>query len=163
MGISDTQILTKTIQIKIKDIMKERNVDGIILNELKKYEGKSTKEGYVKEDSIEIIQRSVGKVVTINKESLIQFKVNYKIESILPKIGNKYVCYIENITKMGLLCYLKLEGVENISESPLIIIIPKDYCDIEKYKNGEKINAEVVDLRIKYMSRQIQLIAKIVD
>ena len=64
---------------------------------------------------------------------------------------------------MGLLCYLKLEGVENISESPLIIIIPKDYCDIEKYKNGDKINTEVVDLRIKYMSRQIKLIAKIAD
>ena len=135
MDIFTEQILTKTIQIKYKDITKNRNIDGIIQNELKKNEGKSTKEGYILKDSIEIIQRSIGKMLTINKESLIQYKVTYKIKSILPKIGDKYECYIQNITKMGLLCFVKIENIEDITNSPLLIIVPKEYCKIDKYKD----------------------------
>lgn len=163
MDIFTEQILTKTIQIKYKDITKNRNIDGIIQNELKKNEGKSTKEGYILKDSIEIIQRSIGKMLTINKESLIQYKVTYKIKSILPKIGDKYDCYIQNITKMGLLCFVKIENIEDITNSPLLIIIPKEYCKIDKYKGGDKINSTIIDFRIKYMSPQIQLIGKIED
>jgi hypothetical protein len=163
MDIYTEQILNRTVQIKAKDIYKTKNIDGIIAHKLKKFEGKCTKSGYILEDSIQIIQRSVGKVYNINRESYIEYKINYKIKSILPKIGEKYECIIGSITKMGLICYIELPTTTNISDSPLLIIIPKEYCEIDKYKNGDKVTILTIDLRIKFMATQIQLIGKIED
>jgi len=163
MGIFNEQILNRIVQIKAKDIYKTKNIDGLISHKLKKFEGKCTKSGYILEDSIQIIQRSVGKVCNINRESYIEYKIIYKINSILPKIGEKYECIIGSITKMGLICYIESAGTTNISDSPLLIIIPKEYCKPEKYKNGDKINILTIDLRIKFMASQIQLIGKIED
>ena len=162
MDIYTDQILNRTVQIKAKDIYKIKNIDGIIIHKLKKFEGKCTKSGYIMEDSIVIIQRSVGKICNINRESYIEYKVNYKIKSILPKIGEKYECIIGSITKMGLICYIDLPNTTTISDSPLLIIIPKEYCEIEKYKEGEKVNILTIDLRIKFLATQIQLIGEIV-
>ena len=163
MNIYTEQILNRTIQIKAKDIFNTKNIDGIITHKLKKVEGKCTKSGYIQEDSTQIIQRSIGKLCNINRESYIEYKINYKIKSILPKIGDNYECIIGGITKMGLICYMELPNTTNIENSPLLIIIPKEYCEIEKYKNGDKINILAIDLRIKFMATQIQLIGKIVN
>jgi len=160
MDIFTEQILNRIVQIKAKDIFKTKNIDGLISHKLKKFEGKCTKSGYILEDSIQLIQRSVGKVSNINRESYIEYKIIYKIKSILPRIGEKYECIIGSITKMGLICYIGSVGT-NISNSPLLIIIPKEYCDIDKYKVGDKINILTIDLRIKFMASQIQLIGKI--
>ena len=65
MSITTDQILSETIQIKSSDIFKTRNIDGIISHKLKKYEGKCTKNGYIVKDSIEIVNRSVGKIINI--------------------------------------------------------------------------------------------------
>jgi len=161
MDMFDEQILTKTIQIDCKEINKTKNIDSIILERLKIFENKCTKEGYIMKDSIELIQRSIGKIINFDKKSMIEYNVNYKIKSILPKINDKYDCIINNISKMGLLCYVKFENSE-IVDSPLLIIIPKEYCEIDKHKIGDKIKVEILDFRIKYMNTQIQLIGKIV-
>lgn len=157
----EEQILKKTIQINFREINKTKNVDSLIINKLKKYEGKCTKEGYIMPDSTELIERSYGKIRNYDKNSIIEYNINYKIKSILPKINDKYECLIGNISKMGLLCYIKLSDSE-IVNSPLLIIVPKEYCDIEKYKKEDKIEVQILDFRIKYMNTQIQLIGKII-
>ena len=43
MGITTDQILTTTIQINSSDIFRTRNIDGIILHKLKKFEEKCIK------------------------------------------------------------------------------------------------------------------------
>jgi len=114
-------------------------------------------------DTTEIIQRSMGKICSIDKKSMIEYKINYKIKSILPTIGDKYNCIIGSITKMGLICYTEFEGSTSVTDTPLLIIIPREYCNLEKLKVDDKIEIITVDLRIKFMSPQIQLIGKIVD
>lgn len=161
MSITTDQILSETIQIKSSDIFKTRNIDGIISHKLKKYEGKCTKNGYVVNDSIEIVNRSVGKIINIDNKSLIEYKINYKIKTISPNKGCIYDCIINNITKMGLICFVEFGDQKELKTSPLLVIVPKEYCDIEKVKEGYKIKVETMDKRIKYMGKQIQLIGKI--
>lgn len=161
MNITTDQILSETIQLKSSDIFKTKNIDGIISHKLKKYEGKCTKNGYIVKDSIEIVNRSVGKIINIDNKSLIEYKINYKIKTISPNKGCIYDCIINNITKMGLICFVEFGDQKELKTSPLLIIVPKEYCDIEKVKEGHKIKVETMDKRIKYMGEQIQLIGKI--
>lgn len=163
MSITTDQILSETIQIKSSDIFKTRNIDGIISHKLKKYEDKCTKNGYIVKDSIEIVNRSVGKIINIDNKSLIEYKINYKIKTISPNKGCIYDCIINNITKMGLICFVEFGDQKELKTSPLLIIVPKEYCDIEKVKEGSKIKVEIMDKRIKYMGTQIQLIGKITN
>jgi len=163
MGISKKQILTTAVQIKSSDIYKTRNIDGLILHKLKKYETKCMKYGYIIADKTELISRSVGKVRNIDNKSYIEYDISYKIESILPSVGSIYKCIVGNITKMGLICYIEYGDFKDIKSSPLLIIIPKEHCDIEKQKEGRNIKAETLDTRIKYMGSQIQIVCKIVD
>ena len=79
MDITTDQLLSETVQIKSSDIYKTRNIDGIILHKLKKYEGKCTKNGYIIKDSIDIINRTTGKIVNIDNKSLIEYKINYSM------------------------------------------------------------------------------------
>tara|TARA_B110001450_G_C17257435_1_gene334081 strand:+ start:23 stop:514 length:492 start_codon:yes stop_codon:yes gene_type:complete len=163
MNLEIEQILSKTIQIKSPDIYKTNNIDKLILHKLKHYECKCSEQGYIMKDTTEIIQRSMGKICSIDKKSMIEYKINYKIKSILPTIGDKYNCIIGSITKMGLICYTEFEGSTSVTDTPLLIIIPREYCNLEKLKVDDKIEIITVDLRIKFMSPQIQLIGKIVD
>jgi hypothetical protein len=163
MDITTDQLLSETVQIKSSDIYKTRNIDGIILHKLKKYEGKCTKNGYIIKDSIEIINRTTGKIVNIDNKSLIEYKINYRLKTILTNKGQVYDCIINNITKMGLICFIEFNGETDFKTSPLLIIVPKEYCDIEKLKEGDKIKVETMDKRIKYMGTQIQLIGKMLN
>ena len=160
MELITDQLITRAIQVKAKDVFKIKNFDGLILHKLKQYEGKCMKYGYIIKDSTEIIQRSVGKICNIDKESLIEYNINYKIKSLLPKVGDKCECIIGSISKMGLISYIKYEGLDNINDTPLLVIIPKEFCELDKLKIDEKILIEVVDVRIKFMSNQIQLVGK---
>lgn len=163
MRLGSEQILNSLIQIKTSDIYRTRNIEGLILHKLKKYEGKCLKYGYIMSDKTELIRKSPGKIRNIDSKSMIEYNVTYKIKSILPVIGEKYSCIINNITKMGLICYIKTDESEDLKSSPILIIIPKEYCEIEKQKEGSIITIEVLDKRIKYLSPQIQVIGKIID
>ena len=167
MSYVKDQLLSDSISIPSKILLKSRNVDGIILHTMKKqYENKCSKNGYVVPDSLEIIQRSTGKLNTVNSQSCIIYQINYKIQSILPCKDDIYECIIDSITRMGMIAYLnyKKNKDSEIKDSPLLIIIPKEYFTEENkitdYSVGDKINIKVLDSRIKYMSTQIQIIGE---
>jgi len=161
MDICTEQIITSSLQIKAREIYNTKNTDGLILHKLKKYEEKCNRYGYILKGSTNLIERSMGKNVNIDGVSLIEYNVTYQFKSILPTKNEEYKCIVESKTKMGLLCYIDYS--DNISTSPLLIIVPKEYCDLEKIKVGEKIIIKAVDFRIKYMASQINLIGKIED
>lgn len=161
MGITTDQILTTTIQIDSSNIFRTRNIDGIILHKLKKFEEKCTKNGFIVKDTTELINRSIGKIRNIDNKSLIEYKINYKVKTISPSVGIIYTCIVNNISKMGLICFVEFEATTDLKSSPLLVIVPKEYCDIDKYKEGQKVQVETMDKRIKYMGSQIQIIGKI--
>ena len=66
---------------------------------------------------------------------------------------------------MGIVAYLdyKEKKESDIQESPLLFIIPKEYFEeeqMEKMKIGDKIKVKVLDTRIKFMAKQIQIIGE---
>ena len=161
------QLLTTKIHINSSDIFNTQNIDSLIKFQLKKnLEGHCGKYGYVIPNSLVIIKRSVGTTLANSDSSKIEFNINYKIKVISPSVNDIYECIIDNITKMGILAYLKTDIPElnNIKDSPILIIIPQEYLNdnnIEDFKSGDIIQIIILDSRIKYHSKQIQTVAKI--
>ena len=166
------QLLTTSVHIPIQKITKTKNIDGLITYHLKNlFEGVCGKEGYVVKNSIFVVQRSIGKIVTIDSKSKIQYDVTYKLKTIHPSKDDEYECIIDSISKMGIIGYLDYNTEEeeeeiNIKNSPLLIIIPLEYIkedkEIDDYHINDKIVVSVLDSRIKYKSKQIQVVGEIV-
>ena len=161
------QLLTTKIHINSSDIYKTKNIDGLIkFNMKKQIEGFCNDNGYVFIDSLKIIKRSHGIIITQNNVSKIEFDITYEINVLLPCKDDKYDCIIESITKMGIIAYMYSndDTINNIQKSPLLFIVPEEYIgdnDISKFIKGQKINITVVEIRIKYRSSQIQVVGKI--
>jgi DNA-directed RNA polymerase subunit E'/Rpb7 len=161
------ELKTTTIHIPSKDIYKTKDIDGLIKFNLKKQiENVCGKYGYVLEDSVLVVKRSIGKIVTHNGISNIEYNITYRMKTILPCKGDIYEAIIDSITKMGLISYLRLESdkINSLKESPVLIIIPQMYLDkeLDSYVKNQKIKVEVLDKRIKYRAKQIQVVGKIV-
>ena len=63
---------------------------------------------------------------------------------------------------MGLIGYIKTNEDDTINDSPYIIIIPKEYFeeDTSGIKINDTIKVSIINFRVKYMSKQIQIVAK---
>jgi len=161
------ELKNTTIHIPSKDIYRTKDIDGLIKFNLKKQiENVCGKYGYVLENSVSIVKRSIGKIVTHAGVSNIEYNITYKMNTILPCKGDVYEAVVDSITKMGIISYLKMESTKfnSIKESPLLIIVPQMYLDkeLDSYSKGRKIKVEVLDKRVKYRAKQIQVVGKIV-
>tara|TARA_A100001037_G_scaffold14870_1_gene13358 strand:+ start:1771 stop:2283 length:513 start_codon:yes stop_codon:yes gene_type:complete len=158
------QMLKTTLSVPSKDINK--NLDNIIkqkLNEL--IEGLCYNEGYILKDSINIIQRNIGKVETRNNKSSVSYLITYTADIISPSEGDVYDVYINNINKLGIISYFKVKDTDTHETSPLIVMIPKDYMDssilnIDDLHIGQLLKVIVIGSRIKFRSDKIQVIAR---
>lgn len=160
------QLITTSIQIDSKDVYQSKNIDGLIKYKIKnEFENLCSKNGYVVKDSVSIIKRSIGKITIHNNQSKIEYNITIKMKIISPCQGEIYTSIIDSITKMGIIAYMDMKdgSVNNVNDSPVLFIIPKEYIDddISLFSNNQKINIEVVQKRIKYRSRQIQVVGKI--
>ena len=159
------QLISDTILIPAKDLLKNKNIDGYILHHIKNnYENICHNNGYVIPDSSELIQRSYGKIVTINNMNYIQYNINYKNKSIIPIKDEIFNCIIDSKTKMGIIGYLDFKNVTEISNSPILFIIPNEFINTEKeISKNDKIKVKVLDTRIKFQSKQIQIVGEYVQ
>ena len=155
------QLITNTLLVESKDILSKKNIDGYLKYILKKkYEPKCNNNGYIIPDSLELIQRSIGKIVSIDNKNYTKYEVTYKIKSIIPCVGDLFDCIISSNTKMGIIGYLEFNNT-TIETSPLLFIVPKEFLnETKKYEVGNKMNVKVLDIRIKFMSDQMQIIAE---
>ena len=164
MSYINEQLLTSSIYIPIHKLTKTKNIDGLIKNKLKKNnENLCNENGFVVENGINIINRSYGEVLTIDGDSMINYNITYKIKTINPQKDDLIEnCIVNSISKMGIISYINYEDKDNIKDSPLLIIIPNEYIINDDIKINDKINVSVLDSRIKYKAKQIQVVAKIV-
>lgn len=159
------QILNTSLNLSVKYL--NNNIDTIILNKLKKKtEGLCLENGYVLNNSIEILNRSTGTIETVNDESVINYNIKYSADVIMPVKGDKIEnVYIYKKNKMGLLAYYKFKDkdIYNEKNTPINIIIPTEFLDdIENYSIGDKIEIIIKDSRLKFKSKNIQVIGSIV-
>ena len=69
---------------------------------------------------------------------------------------------------MGVICYIKIKESDTSNDSPIVIMIPRDYFNesiynIDDLHIGQKLTVDVVGSRIKYRSDKVQVIAKSVN
>ena len=156
------QIFTTSINIKCNHI--KGNINKLILLVLKKkFEGKCNNHGFILEDSIEILNRSIGEVKTINNTSYIIYNIKYKTDILSVSNKDTIECYINSITKMGIIGYIKITDEMTIKNSPFIIIVPNEYLpdNLDNYKINDKINVIVEAYRIKFKSTHIHIVSKL--
>ena len=163
MSYLNNQILTTTLKISSQDLNKD--IDKLILFKLKeKYENNCTENGYIIEDSINLINRNLGKIDTINNHSYVNYIVRYKAQIINLNEGDELNVIVDRVNKMGVLGYITSKK-NDFESSPLIIIIPNEYFnestrDINSLTKNQKINVIITGTRVKYGNKKIQVIAK---
>ena len=157
-------LFTTSIQLNSNECSRCKNIDGLIKYKLKKeHEKLCNKHGYVLENTLKVVKRSIGKVVTHDNMSMIEYNITMKLNVIYPCEKDIFTVKIDNITKMGVIGYLDVsEDKYDIENSPILFIIPSGYIeDIESLKVGMKIEVIVLQSRIKYKSKQIQVVGKL--
>lgn len=164
------EILTEKIQINFNEL-NTKDINTKIYSILKnKVENKCYKSGYILQNSIKIINKTLGKIVNYDSNSMVEYNIRFNVKIIKPTIDDIIQCYISEKNKLGVLAYIKYKDIiENgknngISESPLLIIIPMETInDIDKYDDNMKINIVVKAIRVKFDANKIQVIGNIED
>ena len=157
-------LMTTSIQLNSMECSRCKNIDGLLKYKLKKEnENLCNKHGYVLENTLKVVNRSIGKVVTHDNMSMIEYNITMKLNVIYPCEKDIFTVKIDNITKMGIIGYLNdKDNKYNIENSPILFIVPSGYIeDIESLKKDMKIEVEVLQSRIKYKSKQIQVVGKL--
>jgi DNA-directed RNA polymerase subunit E'/Rpb7 len=132
------------------------NIDNYIETYLKtNYEGKCIAEGYVKPETIKIVRRSIGAITGSRFCGDVTYMIEYSAEICNPVIGNVIECKVKNINKLGLLC----------NNGPITVIVGKKFHDnledINKIKEGDSINVEIIAKKIQLNKEEIQVVGKI--
>ena len=159
------QLLTTNLFVNASQVNK--NIDTVIKENLKEQlEGLCYEDGYIVKDSVKIINKSMGKIVVNDNVSSVSYSIRYKAKIISPSDGDVIESYVANTNKMGIVAYIKLSEGDSSDESPIVIMVPKEYFDMSIYNFedinvGQKLNVGVVGTRIKYRSEKIQIIAKL--
>ena len=92
------QMLKTTLSIPSKDIT--NNLDNIIKIKLKDLvEGVCYNDGYILNDSINIIQRNIGMIKTRNNKSTVSYSITYTADVLSPSEGDTYEVFVNNINK----------------------------------------------------------------
>ena len=164
------QKFSEIINIDYKDITK-RFDEKIYHKLLEKVGDRCYNNGYTIKNSVEMINKSLCKLESLDSNNLLTCKINFSVDMIRPETDDIIECYIDNINKMGVIAYIKLkdlvkgyEGGSVLKDSPLIIIIPLQLIDdIDELNIGQKIKVKTNASRLKFNAKQIQVVGEIID
>jgi DNA-directed RNA polymerase subunit E'/Rpb7 len=158
--MSDALFHELILNHKIFLLPKEVNlhIDTTIYNKLVSDVGnKCCKDGYVKKDSIKIIDRTIGKVDAIHFNGRIQIDIRYSALVCNPSEGTIITGGVINgINKMGAQVILE----------PLSIVLPKQHHEnpevFKNLKKGEKVNINIIGTKFELHNTEICAIGLIV-
>tara|TARA_B100000686_G_C16781476_1_gene972204 strand:- start:177 stop:680 length:504 start_codon:yes stop_codon:yes gene_type:complete len=164
MTYINEQLLETVLVLDPKDL--KNDINNIINYKLKEnIEGRCHEDGYIIKGSINIIRRNIGNIVTNNGKSEIKYLITYRAKLISPSENDRMTIYINNINKMGVIGYIKLNEGDTSEESPLVVMVPREYFEgslknIHDLTIGQRFDVDIIGSRIKYHSKSIQVIAK---
>jgi len=155
LSIYSKNLIHRKISISIDLI--GSNLINIIQTKLsKKYEGKCSKEGYIKNGSIQIVSYSSG----ILQDDFVMFDVSLECLICRPVEGMRILCKIDNITKAGIRA-----SYYNQVESPITVFLARDHYANNplflKLSEGDLINIKVVGTRFELNDKNIYIIAEL--
>ena len=157
-----TQILCKKVILKPNDIVLSRKnssasrdelINNILLNKIKEnYGDRCVSNGYLDGSSIEIIERTIGKIIASHLNGDIIYDVRFSANICNPIKGMEITATVENINKMGIMAKVK----------PLVIVLARQHHVNRKcFKNitvGQEIKLVVVGSRFELNDKEISVI-----
>lgn len=157
-----TQILCKKIILKPNDIVLSRKnssasrdelINNILLNKIKEnYGDRCVSNGYLDGNSIEIVERTIGKIIASHLNGNIIYDVRFSANICNPIKGMEITATVENINKMGIMAKVK----------PLVIVLARQHHVNRKcFKNiklGQEIKLVVVGSRFELNDKEISVI-----
>lgn len=152
-------IINNRVFLSINEV--GNNLDEVILQKLKNnYEGKCSKEGFIKPNSIKLVTYSSGLV----KNSKISFDVVYECSICKPVEGMIIKnCIVKNVTKAG----IRAETKEKEEVSPVVIFISRDHhyqnTEFSTIKENDSIIVRVIGIRYELNDKYISIIAEFID
>jgi DNA-directed RNA polymerase subunit E'/Rpb7 len=154
-GIYMSNIITRNILISFNLI--GNNIDYILTESIKRnYEKKCINEGYVKANSVRLLNYSSG----ILKGENIVFNVNFECLICKPIEGMRINVIVKNITKAGIKC-----ETEHLP-SPVIAFITRDHHNTNKefsnIKVGDNIYVRVIGIRYELNDEYIAIIGELI-
>jgi DNA-directed RNA polymerase subunit E'/Rpb7 len=133
------------------------DIDTVILDKIKKNIGnKCSKEGYIDKDSIEIVERSIGKINTSHFSGNIEYNIKIKANTCNPLEGDVIRCKVLGKNKIGILC----------KNEPLLIALSKVHHEdnlsiFENIQINDTIDVKVICSKFEYNDTEIHVIGKI--
>ena len=157
-------ILNEKVDIKPNELSSKRDIMEIINNKLKKkIEGKCIKQGYVKKGSLQIINRSVGKIYDGHFSGDIVYKIKFSVEVCNPPEGQIINCIIYNNNKMGIIAGIG----ENSKDSPLMILLPRHHHqDKDIFRDvdvGDSITIEITGKKFELNDEKIHVVGSLLS
>ena len=134
------------------------NIKDVLEKELKeRYERKCIREGYVRPNTIKIIQFSSG----ICRGNDVVFDVLYQAFICYPMEGTKIVIEITNVTKAG------IRGKSRDALSPIDVFVARDHHVNDENFNtlqiGNEVYVEIIGHRYEINDRTISVIAELLS
>ena len=148
-------VLVRKIYVEFKHV--DNYLKEHMLARLKEeYEGKCSKEGYVKTNSINIITHSSG-VIEGNKLS---FDVSFECLICHPVENMKIKCVVKNVTSAGIRAVYYKED-----EHPIVMFIARENNlkndEFNKVKENDIIITKVIGIRYKLNDEHISIIGEL--
>lgn len=155
MSVYAPAMITKPIVLPISNVGKQvRETLEMVLKD--QVEGKCIVEGFVKPESVNVLQYSGGNI----DGSQIQFEVVFECEICCPVEGMIISCVAENNTKAG----IRAETTD--SPSPMVIFVSRDHHyhvqSFSEIKSGQQIQVRVIGQRFELNDTQVSVIAELV-
>lgn len=135
----------------------DKNIRETLLRHIKtNLEGKCLKEGYVKPNSVEIIEYSPGSIVSDN----IKFQVSLQCMVCYPVEGMVIDCSVKNVTKAG----IRAE-ISKYEKTPMVIFVARDHhydnSNFANIKEDDIIQIKVVGMRFELNDTYVSVIAEL--
>ena len=155
VGIYMQNILTRKVRLSFTSVGNNL-VENISMDLSNRIEGKCVQEGFIKTQSIRIVNYSAG-VIT---GKFVTFTVVFECLVCRPVEGMKFRVNIKNITKAGVRC----ETMEN--PSPVVVFIARDHHFMSKefsqLKLDEQVTIKVIGIRYELNDPYISVISEYV-
>ena len=130
----------------------DQKIKSILIDQI---EQKCIREGYVKEGSIKVLERSIPFLYGNQMNGHIAINVRFSVDLCCPFKGNIIKCNINKINKLGILA----------SNGPLSIIIARQFHNnkdaFKDLTEDQEIEIKIIDKKFKINDNTISVIAKL--
>uniref|UniRef100_A0A6C0BS73 S1 motif domain-containing protein n=1 Tax=viral metagenome TaxID=1070528 RepID=A0A6C0BS73_9ZZZZ len=162
-------LLTEKVKLSPKYMNKSFS-QKLLTHLIEKNEGKCSKHGYIKKNSISITKISTGYIEAHSLHGFLNYHVQFKALVCNPTNGSIIKCKVINSNNFGVLCSSGIIDENNEYKAIMDIIVPKNSLNIRSDGNidfnkivpNQLLDVEIVGKKFEINDEKISAVGKIV-